>query len=90
MITLKCLYKVVQESSIARWSKVRPDLLKAMIESSAMPSSQKCCLCTNEVTYSCLPCSPTDFFCEQCFGKIHKKRNFFHTGEVREVMCMSQ
>ena len=35
------LHKLAQESSIAGWNKVRPDLLKAMIDSSAMPSSQQ-------------------------------------------------
>ena len=84
------LHKIVQDSAIAGWNKVCPDLFKATIESSAMPSSQQCCLCTNEATYMCLPCSPTDFFCEQCFGKTLEKRNFFHTGEVWEVRCMSR
>ena len=32
------LHKLAQESSIAGWNKVRPDLLKAMIDSSAMPA----------------------------------------------------
>ena len=82
------LHKITQESAIAGWNKVRPDLLRVVIETSAVPSAQLCCLCTNEATYRCLSCSPTDFFCGNCFNKIHEKKFFFHTGEVWEVRSM--
>ena len=62
------LHKIAQEAAIASWNKIHPDLLRAVIESSAMSPNQLCSMCTNEATYyRCLSCSPTGYFCVQCF-----------------------
>ena len=39
------LHKIAQEAVIASWNKIHPDLLRAVIESSAMPPNQNCALC---------------------------------------------
>ena len=71
-------HKIAQESSIAGWrNKFRPDLLKAMIESSAMLSSQKCCLCTNEVTYRCVCPAVQLIFSVNNAWQNSRKKDFF-------------
>ena len=82
------LHKIAQESSIAGWNRIRHDLLNMVIESSAMPENQQCCLCNKEATHRCQSCSASNFFCYECFSELHKNRNFFHTGEVWEVRNM--
>jgi len=79
------LHKITQEAAVANWNAIRPAILRAAIESSAMHANQSCCLCTNEATLRCLQCSSTGYFCHQCFCDIHKKINLFHVGEVWEV-----
>ena len=79
------LHRIAQEAAVTNWNTVRPAILKAAIESSALPSNQYCCLCSNEATFRCLQCSPSGYFCHQCFGDIHSKINIFHIGEVFEV-----
>lgn len=79
------LHKISQEASVASWNKIRPAILRAAIESSAMPPNEQCCMCTAEAEYRCLQCSSTSYFCRGCFCELHSKINLFHTGEVWEV-----
>lgn len=83
---LPSLHEIARKSAIESWRKVRPSLLQAAIENSAMPPSQACMMCcVNEASYRCLQCGPRIFFCHHCFGDAHSTTNLFHTGEVWEV-----
>ena len=83
---LPSLHSIAQRSAVELWEKIRPSLLQAAIESSAMPPNQTCIsCCDNEALYRCLQCGPRAFFCHCCFALMHSTMNLFHTGEVWEV-----
>ena len=81
------LRKVTQDAYVYGWNEVRPLILRASVESTAMPQDQMCNIClTNEASHRCTQCGPpTCYFCLECFQSQHSKCNFFHSGEVWEV-----
>ena len=83
------LHAIKQKAATAAWTQVRPALLKAAVECSAMPVAQCCILCLESASYRCIQCAPWAYFCQNCFGEVHSKINFFHTGEVWEVCAMA-
>lgn len=85
--SLPSLHEIAQKSSTESWRKIRPTLLRAAIESNAMPPNQDCVFCyADKALYRCLQCGPKAFFCLHCFGGAHSGNiNLFHTGEVWEV-----
>ena len=82
------LHAIKQEAATAAWTQVRPALLKAAVECSAMPAAQCCILCLESASYRCIQCAPWAYFCQNCFSEVHSKINFFHTGEVWEVCAI--
>ena len=83
------LHAIKQKAATAAWIQVRPALLKAAVECSAMPVTQCCILCLQSASYRCIQCAPWAYFCQNCFSEVHSKINFFHTGEVWEVCAMA-
>jgi len=81
------LHAIKQKAATSAWNQVRPALLKAAVEFSAMPMAQCCILCPESATYRCIQCAPWAYFCKTCFGEVHSKINF-HTGEVWEVYAI--
>lgn len=80
------LHEIVQKAAVSAWKEIRPALLKASIECSAMPPHQRCIVCTDQVAkYRCLQCALWAYYCPQCFGEAHSRTKLFHTGEVWEV-----
>ena len=69
----------------AAWGQARSALLKAVVESNAMPEDQCCISCSYSVTYRCVQCASWAYYCHQCFSDAHSRINLFHTGEVWEV-----
>lgn len=76
------LHRISQEAAAASWNKIRPAILRAAIENSAMPN-HSCAICPAEAECRCLQCSA--YFCQECFCDLHSKIGLFHTGEVWEV-----
>ena len=76
------LHAVKQKASSSAWANIRQGLLKAAVESSAMPVNQSCVMCPEEAIYRCIQCSSCAYYCHGCFGRVHAKVNIFHTGEV--------
>ena len=83
------LHAIKQKAATAAWTHVRPALLKAAVECSAMPVAQCCILCLESASYRCIQCAPWAYFCQNCFSEVHSKINFFHTGEVWEVCALA-
>ena len=80
------LHHIAQKAATASWKKLRPDLLKAVIEGNAMPPCTSCKIChTREATCRCLQCSANMYFCSECYAEVHSRTNLFHTGEIWEV-----
>ena len=79
------LHYVKQKAATAAWNQVRPALLRAAIEESAMPAGQCCINCPEGATHRCTQCAPWAYYCQQCYDEAHSKTNFFHVGEVWEV-----
>ena len=74
---LPSLHCIAQRSAVESWDKVRPHLLRAAIESSAMPPDQTCITCcANEAMYRCLQCGPRAFFCHCCFSEVHSATKY--------------
>lgn len=79
------LHYIKQKASTSAWGNIRQGLLKAAVESSAMPVNQCCVMCTKEASYRCIQCSSCAYYCHECFGLAHTKVNIFHTGEIWQV-----
>ena len=79
------LHAIKQKAATEAWSHVRSALLKAAVESSAMPADQCCINCYDSATHRCLQCGPLAYYCYECFVAAHSRVNFFHTGEIWKV-----
>lgn len=79
------LHAIKQKAATEAWNHVRSALLKAAVESSAMPAGQHCINCSDHATHRCLQCAPCAYYCYECFVAAHSRINFFHTGEIWEV-----
>ena len=81
------LHTIKQKAVTAGWDDVRSSLLKAAVESSALPTSQCCIKCPNPATHRCIQCGALAYYCRTCFEEAHSVTNLFHVGEVWEVSC---
>lgn len=80
------LYSIKEKSAALEWEALRPQLLKCVVGSDAMPDSQLCLLCADSpATMRCLKCGPKAYFCEECFTDLHFKINILHVGEFWEA-----
>ena len=61
------LHSIKQKASAAAWDQVRTTLLKAAIESSALPSDKGCMLCAAPATHRCTSCAAWAYYCIDCF-----------------------
>ena len=52
------LHAIKQKASTAAWGQVRSALLKAVVESNAMPEGQRCISFPDSATYRCVQCTP--------------------------------
>ena len=73
-------------ASIARWEKIRNEMLSVVTEAAAMPLNQLCIICKTAVSsIRCQRCGPMGFFCPDCFQSCHSNTNLFHVAEKWEV-----
>lgn len=79
------LYAVKERAAATAWANIRPALLKAVVEGSAMSPDQRCTMCPAAASYHCIQCAPWAFYCHNCFGLAHSRVHLFHIGEVWEV-----
>ncbi len=80
------LYKIQQESSVAEWNEIRDKLVRAVVETNAMPLEQICVKCLESpASLRCQKCSVASFYCESCFVNEHSNANFFHVPEEWKV-----
>ena len=79
------LHAVKQQASATAWGEIRPLLLRAAVESSAMPTMQLCNVCAETALYRCIQCGSNAYYCHKCFNQVHRATNIFHNGEVWEV-----
>ena len=79
------LHAVKQQASATAWGEIRPLLLRAAVESSAMPAMQLCNVCAETALYRCIQCGSNAYYCHKCFNQVHCATNIFHNGEVWEV-----
>ena len=79
------LYEITRKAMTEVWKEIRPSLLKATVESSAMHPDQLCMLCNASAFYRCLQSAPWAYYCSECFKDAHSRINLFHTGDVWEV-----
>ena len=84
------LHAIKQKAATEAWSHVRSALLRAAVESSAMPADQHCINCSDHATHRCLQCAPCAYYCKECFKAAHSRINLFHTGEIWEVCRILQ
>ena len=80
------LHAIKQRAATEAWEHVRSTMLKAVVESNAMPADQCCINCSNCATIRCAQCAPWAFYCQKCFAAAHSRINIFHTGQVWEVL----
>ena len=78
------LHAVKEQASARAWQNMRLQLLRAAVESSAMPEKQLCIMCTERALYRCCECGSNAYYCEECFKKAHTV-NTFHVGEIWQV-----
>ena len=76
------LHAVKQQARATAWGKIRPLLLRAAVESSAMPAMH---VCAETTLYRCIQCGSNAYYCHKCFNQVHCATNIFHNGEVWEV-----
>ncbi len=78
--------KCFRKNLLSPWEKMRHQLLKASMESEALPPDTLCFVCgLNKASHRCLQCSSSLFY---CFSAAHVKTNLFHKGEIWEVSTM--
>ncbi len=86
---LPTVHEVLQKKSVESWEKMRHQLLKASVESEALPPDTLCFVCgLNKASHRCLQCSSSLFYCLSCYSAAHVKTNLFHKGEIWEVSTM--
>ena len=73
------LHAIKQKAVTAAWGKARSALLKAVVESNAMPENQCCISCSDSATYCCIQCASWAYCCHQCYSEVHSRIDFFHT-----------
>ena len=79
------LHAIREQASARAWQEIRPQLLRAAVEASAMPQTQVCIMCTERALYRCCECGSNAYYCQECFKKAHSKVNVFHVGEIWQV-----
>ena len=83
------LHKIQKQAHAAIWDGIRNDILRAVVESEAMPQNQVCIKCNNVLaTLRCRKCGPSAFSCDVCFLTDHKNTNLFHIAEEWKVIYM--
>ena len=84
------LHSIQKEANAEAWKKIRPRMLKAIVENEAMPTNQLCILCTAELAVlRCRKCGPFAFLCNPCFFNAHNQVNLFHIAEEWKVgLCV--
>ena len=67
------------------WNALRTGAYKKIIESYALPPSQKCAVCNaNDANVRCQQCGPL-FICQSCCFDIHNKLHYHHYPELWQV-----
>ena len=66
-----------QQANSAARDGVPSVFLKAVTESSALPTSECCIKCSDAAQYWCIECGPVAYFCHVCFGEAHSCTNLF-------------
>ena len=80
------LHRIQKKANASAWEKIRPSLLKAVVESEAMPPYQECIKCFKvPASLRCRKCGPYAFFCTTCFLTAHCAVNIFHVAEEWKV-----
>ena len=80
------LHEIKQAANVESWGKIRNNILKAVVECSAMPHEQCCNVCGNAGQYRCTECGPpTVYYCVNCLQVSHSSSNILHTAEIWEV-----
>ena len=70
-----------------KWSLLRKDMHKMMVQSKALPPNQKCFSCdVGNGDVRCEQCGPL-LMCQKCCTVIHSKLHYHHFPEVWQVQA---
>ena len=79
------LHTIQKEANAEAWKKIRPMILRAVVENEGMPAKQLCIMCSELAAVRCRKCGPFAFFCNHCFLHAHTQVNLFHVAEEWKV-----